>query len=198
MKLSLGIFLIGILLSGILFMGSGCTQTKKRPALKSEEVWKDEIKEIAATGQAFHPPCPDDGVMFFNKNKPRLKTVQLWLESGKAISETITAYVKSIMPDDPDPAISPLSKITGEWYGLDQSHESAIIFTFEPDGRFSWLAGTDLKKGTYRLDPPAAPTRITLKSPALPGDYSTRFEFITDAALLLKGGNRDLILFKKG
>ncbi|WDP88885.1 MAG: hypothetical protein HUN04_03690 [Desulfobacter sp.] len=174
---------------------AGCTAATNQPAAKSEDVWNEEIQEMADSGQTYKPA--GNGVVFFNKNKPRLKTVQIWLESGKTVSAKIKEYIAGIMPGKGASGTSLAQKIAGRWYGLDTNHESAVVFTFEPDGRFVRQAGDEIETGRYEFEPAADPDSITFTPQALPGGRSRQFEFITDDALLFKGGHRDLILFKQ-
>ena len=187
----------------------GCAEQRLNSGSIVDEAWDEslnqEAKEIAAAGRPYATPgrrecegCGDDGTRFFNQRKPQIKTVQIWLESGKVLSARVKNYLDSIMPgSDGDSNLSVIQKLAGIWYGLDRKHEGAIVFTFDLAGRFTWERPDRATSGTFEIDHSVSPHRITLTAGDLPGGYATEFEFINDNAMILKGRYRDVVLFKK-
>ncbi len=196
------VFIISMLV--VLFLPLGCTEQRLKSISKSEDVWdenfKEELKGMTETGQTYQGHTDDrnsdEGLMFFNRHKPQIKTAQLWLESGKVITTKIKDYLSSFMPDTDDTELPAREKIIGRWYGLDRGHEEAIVFIFETNGHFLWQAQGETKSGTYQVDHSEAPYRIILLAADNPTQYTTSFEFINNNALLFKGKDRDIILFK--
>lgn len=185
---------------------TGCAEQRLKSAAAIDEAWDEDLnreaKKIAVAGQCGMGITQDtqDGTLFFNERKPQIKTVQLWLESGKVLSSKIKAYLDTILPasDTSHQDTSPARALAGRWYGLDRKHEGAIIFTFDPTGRFTWTGPDLARSGTFEIDHSVFPHRITLLSTDLPRALTTSFEFVNENALILKGKERDVVLFKKG
>ena len=188
----------------------GCAEQRLKSASIFEDTWDEnlnqEAKDIGSPGKSYPghggiigDPIPDDGSQFFNQRKPQIKTAQIWLESGKVISDKMKAYLDSILPgSNKEKGLPPARKLVGSWYGLDRTHEGAIVFTFDTRGRFTWKGPDRASSGTYEIDQTVTPHRITLLAADLPDGFSTSFEFINDNALIFKGQDRDVVLFKKG
>ena len=196
------IFLSSIIM--IFLLQVGCTEHRVKSVSKSEDNWdenfNEELRGMTETGQTYHTSTTsgqaDDGLMFFNQHKPQIKTVQLWLESGKVITDKIKEYLKSFMPDSDDTKTPAGQRILGRWYGLDRGHEEAVIFTFDANGRFSWQSEGKTTDGTYEIDNSDTPHHIIFLVSKSSAKDIKAFEFINDNALLLKGDDRDIILFK--
>ncbi|MEH0021132.1 MAG: hypothetical protein V6Z89_15875 [Desulfobacter sp.] len=195
-------------LSVILVTLSGCSPHRLDSVSRSDEVWNedfnDELREMGETGQTYHTTSEngttDRGRQFFIQHKPQIKTVQLWLESGKVITGKIKDYLASVMPgaDTERDQTLPRGKLIGRWYGLDRRHEGAIVVIFQNDGRFSWQAPEETRTGVFEVDGSVSPHRITLIPATPPETQTTSFEFINDKAILFKCKDRDIILFKEG
>ncbi|HCY86304.1 MAG TPA: hypothetical protein DHV36_14310 [Desulfobacteraceae bacterium] len=182
----------------------GCAEQRLQSAsIFDDNTWDENInqeaKDIAAPGHGGMTKDQEDGTQFFNQRKPQIKTVQIWLESGKVLSDKMKNYLDTIIPgSDKTETLSPARKLVGSWYGLDRKHEGAIVFTFDIRGRFTWKGPDRNSQGTYQIDQTVMPYRITLLAADLPDGFSTTFEFINDNALIFKGEGRDVVLFKKG
>ena len=191
--------ILGLMLVMILSQFYGCVHS--RPAL-SEEAWNEDIhqdvKEMTADGGVPELGDTENGLVFFNRSKPQLATVQIWLESSKVITSQIKRYLASFFDDgvSDNTDMAPVRRIVGQWYGLDRQHDAAIVFTFKADGRFIWESLGKTRRGTYEIRKNSAPDLVLLKTDK---DDETQviFEFINDRALLLAHGDEKLIFLKK-
>lgn len=198
--LTAGWLIIGISVTGIVFTGIGCTGLESSPP-QEETVWDgeytDEIQALADCRKSGLNPAAADH-QFFMTNKPKIKTVQIMLDSGNFM-EKIKAYLKSITNDEvPDNIEIPATeRIVGVWYGVDRGYDEAIVYTFTENGRYEWESQGTVKTGTYVIDPSRTPLNIRFEPVQEAKGYSTACQFIDDKTLLIEETDRSIVFFKK-
>lgn len=149
-----------ILILSSLAAALGCAS--KAP-MGNDRPWNEAVHEdvkewTACSGGAAQPGQENDeqaDAAFFMQSKPRLSTVQIWLDSGKTVTDRIRAYLDACFDDSStaQKTSPPASPLVGRWYGLDRVHDSAVVFVFRPSADFSWETRGRQITGTYALGP---------------------------------------------
>ena len=195
----------GVIIALAMFFTMGCAESRLKRA-GSEAAWNEDIqedaKDLSTSGKGYLPyPEGQDAkndLVFFNRSKPQLKTIQIWLESGTILTGQIKAYLASFfsngVTDSPD--IAPAQKLVGQWYGLDRKDDTALVFTFLKDGTFEWRSREVVINGTYTMGPDNS-LRMTPLKPEDKTNELISFEFVNDRALLFTHKEKTLILLKR-
>lgn len=193
---------IGLFVCSIMVLAfTGCSELYWDSVVNKDKVWneefKEEIEDLADQNKSNQDPNRMDP-QFFARNKPRLKTAQIMLDSGKLITK-IKDYFKSIATEivADSKELPPEKRLVGTWYGVDRGYDDALVFTFDENGRYYRKSRGHVKQGTYLVEPEGTPLHIRFRPEPGAEMVSAAFQFLDDKTLLFEAADRSVVLVRQ-